>query len=144
MRAMEKDIRFKYQALTSLPTGIVADEKRLRQVLLNLLGNGIKFTDSGQVTLNISTVTNPVYLQEEDSSNFLNLQTFRFEIVDAGIGMNSRQLEQIFHAFKQVGDVKRREEGTGYGIVEQFAKECRNWPVAFRFRMPLSVEDVGG
>lgn len=55
MRAMEKDIKFQYQALTPLPAGMIADEKRLRQVLLNLLGNAVKFTDYGRVTLNIST-----------------------------------------------------------------------------------------
>ena len=116
MRAMEKDIKFQYQALTPLPTGIMADEKRLRQVLLNLLGNGVKFTDYGQVTLNVSVTAKEIATQEKDNSNFLNLQTFRFEVIDTGIGMNSQQLEQIFQAFEQVGDKKRREQGTGLGL----------------------------
>lgn len=115
MRARERQIKFKYQALTPLPAGIMADEKRLRQVLLNLLGNAVKFTDHGEVTLNISSIKQ-VTTQAEDSSAILNLQTFRFEIKDTGIGMDSPQLEQIFQAFEQVGDKKRREEGTGLGL----------------------------
>jgi len=54
MRAQQKDVRFVYEADTHLPVGIKADEKRLRQVLLNLLGNAVKFTDAGKVTLRVS------------------------------------------------------------------------------------------
>ena len=116
MRAMEKDIRFKYQALTPLPIGIMADEKRLRQILLNLLGNAVKFTDVGQVILNISASPSKISPQQAENSNFLNLQVFRFEVIDSGIGINPEQLDQIFQAFEQVGDKKRREQGTGLGL----------------------------
>ena len=109
MRAIEKDISFKYQALTTLPTGIMADEKRLRQVLLNLLGNAVKFTDYGRVTLNVSAGV------RKDKDN-LSYQAFRFEVVDTGIGMDCQQLDKIFQAFEQVGDKKRQEEGTGLGL----------------------------
>jgi signal transduction histidine kinase len=56
MRALEQDILFKLEADSHLPVGIHADEKRLRQVLLNLLGNAVKFTDQGQVRLRVSQV----------------------------------------------------------------------------------------
>ncbi|MDJ0570651.1 MAG: ATP-binding protein [Pleurocapsa sp. MO_192.B19] len=110
MRALEKDILFKYQALTDLPTGIFADEKRLRQVLLNLLGNAVKFTDRGSVTLQVSSVQQ--YQEEGGTCQ----QTLRFEIKDTGVGMNPQQLEKIFQPFEQVGDVKRRDAGTGLGL----------------------------
>ncbi len=116
MRAMEKNIRFKCQALTALPKGIFADEKRLRQILLNLLSNAVKFTDLGQVTLNISASPSSISIAEEDNSSFVNFQTFRFEVIDTGIGMNPQQLDKIFQAFEQVGDKKRQEEGTGLGL----------------------------
>ncbi|WP_293113221.1 ATP-binding protein, partial [Moorena sp. SIO4G3] len=54
MRGLEKDILFKYDPVGDLPNGIKADEKRLRQVLLNLLGNAVKFTDHGEVILRVS------------------------------------------------------------------------------------------
>lgn len=116
MRAIEKDITFKYQALTPLPTEIIADEKRLRQVLLNLLGNAVKFTDYGQVTLSVSASNQKIAPHEEDNSNFLNCKAIRFEVKDTGIGMNPQQLTHIFQAFEQIGDKKRREEGTGLGL----------------------------
>ncbi len=110
MRAWEKDILFQYEALPNLPPGIQADEKRLRQVLLNLLGNAVKFTDRGTVTLEVSSVQQ---YQSEDGSCQQNL---RFEVRDTGIGMNPQQLDKIFQPFEQVGDVKRRAAGTGLGL----------------------------
>ncbi len=56
MRAEQKDVCFVYEAIGDLPLGVEIDEKRLRQVLLNLLGNAIKFTDKGQITLRISKI----------------------------------------------------------------------------------------
>ena len=116
IRAREKNLVFKYQALTSLPTGIIADEKRLRQILLNLLSNAIKFTDSGQVTLQISSRSREMSIQEEENHNCLNYQTFRFEVTDTGIGINTEQLERIFQAFEQVSAQKSQNEGTGLGL----------------------------
>ncbi len=120
MRALTKNIEFVYQSLTHLPQGIVADEKRLRQVLLNLLGNAIKFTDIGQVAFNVSAM--PVNTEQETGNEHqagakkLGFQTFRFEIVDTGIGISPEQQKSIFQAFEQVGDKKRQAEGTGLGL----------------------------
>ncbi|WP_083234926.1 hybrid sensor histidine kinase/response regulator [Candidatus Marithrix sp. Canyon 246] len=101
MRAEQKDVCFVYEAVGDLPLGIEIDEKRLRQVLLNLLGNAIKFTDKGQVTLRISAIQNGV---------------FRFEVADTGVGMTDEELQKIFKPFEQVGDTQRRAEGTGLGL----------------------------
>lgn len=101
IRAELKGIGFHYQPAPELPSGIRADEKRLRQVLLNLLGNAIKFTDEGSVTFGI-------YLT---SSNQI-----RFQVQDTGIGMATESLQTIFLPFEQVGDVGRQTEGTGLGL----------------------------
>jgi CheY-like chemotaxis protein len=90
-----------------LPTGIKADEKRLRQVLLNLLGNAVKFTQRGEVTLNVSRRNN-----QSDNRRV----TQRFEIIDTGVGMPPEQLKKIFLPFEQVGDAKQRAKGTGLGL----------------------------
>ena len=108
MRALEKDILFQDETAPNLPIGIQADEKRLRQVLLNLLGNAVKFTDRGQVTLSVSVI--------QTAENNPKQKTLRFEVQDTGVGMNPEQLAKIFQPFEQVGDVKRRGAGTGLGL----------------------------
>ncbi len=100
MRAQQKGISFRYEPLTSLPKSICADEKRLRQVLINLLGNAVKFTDHGEVVLKIGS--------QEDQ--------IRFQVEDLGCGIASADLDKIFQPFQQVGEQKRRMEGTGLGL----------------------------
>jgi signal transduction histidine kinase/DNA-binding NarL/FixJ family response regulator len=105
VRADQKGIDFIYQPDDRLPTGVAIDEKRLRQVLINLLGNAIKFTDQGTVTLKVEAIH-----QSETS-----LQV-RFQIEDTGVGIAPEQAKQVFQAFEQVGDQKRQSEGTGLGL----------------------------
>jgi signal transduction histidine kinase/ActR/RegA family two-component response regulator len=101
IKAEQKEIGFDYTALNQLPKAIRADEKRLRQVLINLLGNAIKFTDTGSVVLKVGLLEN---------------QRIRFQIQDTGVGMTPEQLEKIFLPFEQVGDTERMAEGTGLGL----------------------------
>ncbi len=101
IRAKEKNIYFKSQAIGELPLGIKADEKRLRQILLNLLSNAIKFTDSGGVTFKAIGIAQ---------------NTIRFEIIDTGIGIATERLETIFKPFEQAGDDRNRIKGTGLGL----------------------------
>jgi CHASE2 domain-containing sensor protein/CheY-like chemotaxis protein len=128
IRAQEKGIAFTQVSDPRLPTGIYADEKRLRQVLINLLGNAIKFTEQGGVKLHIHLLES----SQEDNSvarrtgsiepSFLQHQPLeipvqiRFEVEDTGVGMSPDQLEKIFLAFEQVGDTKKQSEGTGLGL----------------------------
>lgn len=110
MRAKQKGLAFAYHALTPLPPGVHADERRLRQVLLNLLGNAVKFTETGSVALHVSVV------KESMSEDGTPLAQCRFEVVDTGIGIPADQLEQIFLPFEQVSDPRYRVEGTGLGL----------------------------
>ena len=113
IRAEQKGIAFIYQPHSQLPMGIYADEKRLRQVLINLLGNAIKFTDKGGVTFKIKLVAN----QSEVSAYQASVNPkIRFQIEDTGAGMNPEQLKKIFLPFEQVGDSSKRAEGTGLGL----------------------------
>ncbi|MDZ8104422.1 MAG: ATP-binding protein [Nostoc sp. DedQUE12a] len=109
IRAEQKGIAFIYNPDSHLPQGICADEKRLRQVLINLLGNAIKFTDTGGVTFSIKAVENQ---QTPTAQNW----TIRFQVQDTGVGMLKEQLQKIFVPFEQVGDTKKQAEGTGLGL----------------------------
>ncbi|MEG4027256.1 MULTISPECIES: ATP-binding protein [unclassified Microcoleus] len=110
IRAEQKDITFSYQALNQLPNAVIADEKRLRQVLINLLGNAIKFTEKGGVIFKVGVIGTG-----EDSDQ-LQLTKIRFHIQDTGVGMAPEQLEKIFLPFEQVGNSQQKAEGTGLGL----------------------------
>jgi signal transduction histidine kinase/ActR/RegA family two-component response regulator len=105
VRAETKGINFYYLPDSHLPNGVVADDKRLRQVLINLLGNAIKFTPEGSVTFQVQVLSH----REETAK-------LRFTIADTGVGMTSEQLPKIFLPFEQVGDTCKRAEGTGLGL----------------------------
>ncbi|GAB1537482.1 hypothetical protein NUACC21_01260 [Scytonema sp. NUACC21] len=115
IRAEQKGIGFNVLIDHRLPVAIQVDEKRLRQVLINLLGNAIKFTDTGSVTFKIDAIEQEVQ-QTINETTQITHQTIRFQIEDTGIGMLPDQLEKIFLAFEQVGDAGRKSEGTGLGL----------------------------
>ncbi|NEO15561.1 MULTISPECIES: response regulator [unclassified Moorena] len=118
IRADQKEISFSYQPFAQLPNHIYADEKRLRQVLINLLGNGIKFTDTGAVTFKVNVLeSKPLTTKEDKKPNHHGLiRTIRFEIEDTGIGMSPEHIERIVLPFEQVGNPLSRAEGTGLGL----------------------------
>ncbi len=113
LRAQQKEIGFIYEALTQLPVGIETDEKRLRQILINLLGNAIKFTDEGQISFRVSVVDDKKY---QTNNNEQMIKVIHFEVADTGVGIKQSQLQKIFQPFEQVGDTERRAEGTGLGL----------------------------
>ena len=106
LQVSDKDVQLVYQPLTRLPSTMYGDEKRLRQVLINLLGNAVKFTDRGNVSLTVSA--QPYKLTKS--------YKVRFAIADTGVGIDPDKLEDIFLPFQQVGDRARRYSGTGLGL----------------------------
>ena len=106
LRAKNKDIAFHYRPDENLPLGIRADEKRLKQVLLNLLGNAIKFTDTGSVNFHITA-------QPSAAPKIYHLC---FQVKDTGVGISPTQQAKVFQPFEQVGEQKKRTEGTGLGL----------------------------
>jgi signal transduction histidine kinase/DNA-binding NarL/FixJ family response regulator len=107
IRADQKGINFVYDSDPQLPEGMFVDAKRLRQVLLNLLGNAIKFTDKGYVKLKVNVI--------ENHAN-PSAPRIEFHVEDTGLGIAPDQLDKIFQAFEQVGDRQRQSEGTGLGL----------------------------
>lgn len=100
LRAQQQEVNYVYEPLSNLPTAVHADEKRLRQILINLLGNAVKFTQQGQVTLSIDRYQGHI----------------RFQIEDTGIGIAPQELDKIFLPFQQAGDPNYRADGTGLGL----------------------------
>ncbi|MBD2188461.1 PAS domain S-box protein [Pseudanabaena mucicola] len=115
IKAKEKNLEFVYQVSEHLPDYILVDEQRLRQILLNLLGNAIKFTDRGNVIFRVHLVATEPQTQQEDDSCAL-LPKIRFEIIDTGKGIAAADLAKIFLPFEQVGDRQNRPDGTGLGL----------------------------
>ncbi|GAK49528.1 serine/threonine kinase with two-component sensor domain [Candidatus Moduliflexus flocculans] len=108
IKADSKGLRFQTIKEPYLPEFVEGDEHRLRQILLNLLGNAVKFTDHGSVTLRVATVHDPVETRGRAS--------LRFDIEDTGVGIAPDDLARLFTPFQQVGDVAHKAQGTGLGL----------------------------
>lgn len=111
IKAEQKSLRFNYSTDGDLPVGVFADEKRLRQVLINLLGNATKFTDRGEVNFLVK-----VRKLEEGQNQSPSIYQVRFQVEDTGVGMSAAQMEKIFLPFEQVGTAQKQSEGTGLGL----------------------------
>ncbi|MCI5197713.1 MAG: response regulator, partial [Candidatus Electrothrix sp. AW5] len=105
-QAQEKGLDLHYTIDPKVPRSLYGDAKRLRQILINLLNNSIKFSEKGTVTLQI-------FLQESNDNDAL----LEFQVKDNGIGIASEKLGDIFKPFFQVdGSTSRDFEGTGLGL----------------------------
>ncbi|WP_317898003.1 hybrid sensor histidine kinase/response regulator [Aurantibacillus circumpalustris] len=106
-KAQEKDINYTIHFENELPKYVLLDETRIRQVLFNLIGNALKFTHEGSVTLSIAT----------ESTSDRSKVSLIFKIRDTGIGIPENQHELIFESFKQQnGQSNRKYGGTGLGL----------------------------
>ncbi|WP_395704187.1 ATP-binding protein [Aquabacterium sp.] len=105
VKAVEAGLRFTVDVAPDVPAEVIADEKRLRQVLLNLLSNAVKFTDRGEVALTVRVLRSGAHRVR-----------LHFSVRDTGVGIREDQLEKIFRPFEQVGDVRHRTAGSGLGL----------------------------
>jgi len=96
-----KELQLVIKKGDQIPDRIVSDEKRLHQILLNLIGNSVKFTDKGEITVKIYTLREYLY----------------FEVIDNGIGISRENISGLFEEFKQVDNsMTRKYKGTGLGL----------------------------
>ena len=106
LRAHQKGLELVYHVSPAVPEWIVADPLRLRQVLTNLLGNAIKFTERGEVSLDVD-------VEPRDSGGL----TLHMRVKDTGIGIRADKLKEVFAPFEQAdGSTTRKYGGTGLGL----------------------------
>ncbi len=150
IKAESKKLTFTINKSPELPAGIITDETRLRQIVLNLLGNAIKFTETGQVIFTLSVLS---YQKEDAVKKQPELCTIRFEVKDTGFGIPADQLEKIFVPFEQVSTMPIRE-GTGLGLSisrqlihlmggEIHIKSIVSHGSTFWFDLTFSVVEIG-
>lgn len=119
LKAQSKALQLVFDWDATLPQLIKTDENKLRQVLINLLGNALKFTEQGSVILRVRAGN-----QEWESSLFSAPYSLLFEIEDTGPGIAANELEDLFQAFSQTSTGQKSQEGTGLGlrISQQFVQ----------------------
>lgn len=109
VRAHDRYLNLTFQVDSSVPDYVIGDPFRLRQVILNLVGNAIKFTEHGEVKLTIGSTTRTMPGADE--------YAFEFSVADTGIGIQSDKLNLIFDTFQQAdGSTTRKFGGTGLGL----------------------------
>jgi signal transduction histidine kinase/CheY-like chemotaxis protein len=105
LRAREKDLTLVFDLAPEMPRFVFSDEGKLRQVLVNLLGNALKFTERGGATLRVRS--------RDESSGDARLF---FEVEDTGIGIAEKEIGSLFEPFVQSRNVTGMQEGTGLGL----------------------------
>ncbi len=140
-RKGDKRIEIIVRADTDIPQGLIGDEVRIRQVIINLMTNAIKFTEKGSVTLSVA------YTHQEYGANLF------VSVEDTGIGITEENIEKLFTSFRQVDTKKNRAvEGTGLGLAisKQMIQAMGGFMSVkseygkgsvFRFVIPLEVSD---
>jgi two-component system sensor histidine kinase/response regulator len=106
MQAEKKGLEFIFQISPQVPQNLIGDPLRLGQVVMNLAGNAVKFTEKGEIVISVT--------EEHRIGNEL---TLRFSVRDSGIGIRQEQIESLFSAFGQADDsITRKYGGTGLGL----------------------------
>ncbi len=105
-RAVKKGLKFNTKVDIATPRLLIGDEIRIRQCVMNLLTNAVKYTEKGEVTLNVSF--------DKKDENHISL---RFTVEDTGIGMKAEDMENLFSPYKRIDEKRNRAiEGTGLGM----------------------------
>jgi CheY-like chemotaxis protein/HPt (histidine-containing phosphotransfer) domain-containing protein len=148
-RAAEKNLDLGYQLEDPTPTQVEGDVTRLRQVLVNLIGNAIKFTDTGEVFVQVTA--QPVATEGQKPSESKSNWEFHISVRDTGIGIPEDRKERLFRSFSQVdSSITRQYGGTGLGLAiskglvelmggRMWVESLMGQGSTFHFTMPLPV-----
>lgn len=130
VKAQSKGLRLTFEQTSNLPDYIRTDETKLRQVLVNLVGNAVKFTNTGGVTLRVSWFPHqPIEdpspsISNSTSSGYKELIRLQFAVEDTGPGIAAEELDRLFKPFVQTETGHKSHEGTGLGLAisQKFAQ----------------------
>jgi signal transduction histidine kinase len=109
LKASAKQLRLSFERTPNVPQFIMTDESKLRQVLLHLLGNAIKFTQAGRVTLRVRA-------EQSHALSFPTPHSLLFEVEDTGPGISPKDIKTLFHAFTQTHIGQQFHGGAGLGL----------------------------
>ncbi len=118
-RVTEKDIELAVRVQPDLPEMYVGDVGRLRQIITNLMGNAVKFTETGHVLISVTGEKTTATTEPVDGGNPKEIEAskLQFRVEDTGIGIPQEKLETVFEKFSQVDtSATRKHEGTGLGL----------------------------
>ena len=114
--AGQKDLTLSYEIISKLPKSIIGDAARLRQILVNLIGNAIKFTEGGSITVQINDMS-PQPSGTSSSTFGPREHQLHFVVQDTGIGISQEKIPQLFDSFSQAdASISRQYGGTGLGL----------------------------
>ncbi len=116
LKAQEKELSFNVNIHPEVPLYIYTDEGKLRQILINLIGNAIKFTDTGNICVRVYVRSIPNDAQAIIGAYSELPRILCFEVEDTGAGISEAEVSTLFQPFVQTSSGKRSQEGTGLGL----------------------------
>lgn len=114
LKAADKNLTLSLEAAPDLPRYLFIDAGKLRQVLINLLGNAFKFTDQGRITLKIAPVSKTA--KNSSSPAVADIPKLRFQVIDTGTGIEPAEISTLFTAFQQAHTGLQLNQGSGLGL----------------------------
>lgn len=149
IKAQLKGLQLNFDCSSNVPQYIEGDHKKLVQVLINLLGNGIKFTQQGYVSLQVELEND----SQESSLQSFDTCSLRFTVEDTGAGISEQEIDKLFTAFAQTKTGQESEQGTGLGLAisqkfvrlmggEIKVKSELAKGTTFTFKIPLKLADI--
>ena len=116
LKANAKNLNLSFEIASDVPRIIETDEGKLRQIIINLLGNALKFTQTGSIVLRVRKESNNRLTEEQIEFLFTDTYSLYFAVEDTGPGIEPEEIEQLFTPFEQTKVGRTSNEGTGLGL----------------------------
>ncbi|MEL6579746.1 MAG: ATP-binding protein [Cyanobacteria bacterium J06621_12] len=153
LKANAKHLNLCFNIESDVPRIVNTDEGKLRQIIINLLGNALKFTDTGSILLNVRQESNQKSTSEQIEFLFADTYNLYFAVEDTGPGIEPEEIQQLFTPFEQTKVGRVSNEGTGLGLsichkfVELMGGELKveskiNQGSIFYFQIPLRDQEA--